>query len=42
EQLKKAEKEDERKALRDRIRQLDSEMARLRRLLDVQMGGAPR
>jgi flagellar motility protein MotE (MotC chaperone) len=42
EQLKKAEKEDERKALREKIRQLDSEMARLRRLLDVQMGGAPR
>lgn len=42
EQLKKAEKEDERKALRERIRQLDAEHARLRRLLDAQMSGAPR
>lgn len=42
EQLKKAEKEDERKALREKIRQLDSEQARLRRLLDTQMGGAPK
>jgi flagellar motility protein MotE (MotC chaperone) len=42
EQLKKAEKDDERKALREKIRQLDSEHARLRRLLDAQMSGAPR
>ena len=41
-QLKKAEKEDERKALREKIRQLDGEQARLRRLLDMQMGAAPR
>lgn len=42
EQLKKAQKEDERKALRDQIRQLDSDQARLRRLFDAQMSGAPR
>lgn len=42
EQLKKAEKDDERKALREKIRQLDSEQARLRRLLDTQMSGAPK
>ena len=42
EQLKKAEKDDERKALREKIRQLDVEQARLRRLLDAQLSGAPR
>lgn len=42
EQLKKAEKEEDRKALREKIRQLDGEQARLRRLLDAQMAGAPR
>lgn len=42
EQLKKASKEEDRKALREKIRQLDAEHARLRRLLDVQMQGAPR
>jgi hypothetical protein len=34
-QLKKAEKEDERKALRERIRALDHDHARLRRLVDA-------
>lgn len=42
EQLKKAEKEDERKALREKIRQLDAEHLRLRRLLEAQMSGEPR
>jgi len=42
EQLKKADKEDDRKALRERIRQLDVEQARLRRLLEAQLGGAPK
>lgn len=42
EQLKQAENHDERKSLRERIHRLDSEMARLRRLLDLQMSGAPR
>lgn len=41
EQLKKAKTEDERKSTRERIRQLDAEQARLRRLHDVQMKGAP-
>lgn len=39
--LQKAQKEEERRALRQRIRRLDEEQARLRRLLDAQMGGAP-
>jgi major membrane immunogen (membrane-anchored lipoprotein) len=42
EQLKKSEKEDERKTLREKIRQLDIEQARLRRLLDAQISGAPK
>ena len=42
EQLKKAEKDDERKSLREKIRQLDAEAARLRRLLELQLGAAPR
>lgn len=41
-QLKKADKEDERKLLRERIRDLDTEQARLRRLLDNLERGAPR
>lgn len=41
EQLKKADKEDLRKALRERIRQLDAEQARLRRLLELQLRAAP-
>lgn len=39
--LQKAQKDDERRALRERIRRLDEEQARLRRLLDAQMTGAP-
>jgi len=41
-QLKKAEKEDERKTLRDRIRALDVEQARLRRLQETLEAAAPR
>ena len=41
-QLKKAEKEDERKALRDKLRQLDIEQGRLRRLLETLEAAAPR
>lgn len=40
--LKKAQKDDERRTLREQIRQLDIEQARLRRLYDAQLGGAPR
>ncbi len=39
--LKKAQKDEERRALRARIRRLDEEQARLRRLLEAQMSGAP-
>lgn len=42
EQLKKAQKDDERKSLREKIRQLDEEQSRLRRLLDTQMRAEPR
>jgi flagellar motility protein MotE (MotC chaperone) len=42
EQLKKAQKDDERKALREKIRQLDEEQAQLRRVLDQQLRQAPR
>ncbi len=41
-QLKKAEKDDERKTLRERIRALDTEQARLRRLQETLEMGAPR
>lgn len=41
-QLKKAEKEDERKQLRDRIRNLDQDKARVRRLIETLELGAPR
>lgn len=41
-QLKKAKTDDERKSLRDRIRQLEDERSRLRRLLDTQMRAEPR
>ena len=41
-QLKKAEKEDERKALRDKLRNLDTEQGRLRRLLDTLEAAAPK
>jgi hypothetical protein len=41
-ELQKAQKEEDRRALRQRIRRLDEEQARLRRLLDAQMSGAPR
>jgi hypothetical protein len=41
-QLKKAEKEDERKTLRDQIRKLDRERARLRHLLETLESGAPK
>lgn len=39
--LQKAQKDDERRALRERIRRLDEEQGRLRRLLDAQLTGAP-
>jgi hypothetical protein len=42
EQLKKADKDEERKSLREKIRQLDVEQTRLRRLLEAQMSGAPK
>lgn len=41
-QLKKTDKEDERKALRDKLRNLDEEQGRLRRLLENLESGAPR
>lgn len=41
-QLKKAEKDDERKTLRERIRGLDVEHARLRRLQDTLEAAAPK
>jgi hypothetical protein len=40
--LKKADTDEQRQALRRRIRQLDVEEGRLRRLLEAQMNGAPR
>lgn len=39
--LQKAKSPEERKQLRERIRRLDEEQARLRRLLEAQMSGAP-
>jgi dephospho-CoA kinase len=39
--LQKAQKDEDRRALRERIRRLDAEQARLRRLLDALMTGAP-
>lgn len=41
-QLKKSQKDDERKSLREKIKQLDQERARLRRLLEQQMRAEPR
>ena len=39
--LKKAEKDEDRKRIRDTLRNLDSERARLRRLIDIQEAAAP-
>jgi hypothetical protein len=42
EQLKKASTDEERKVIRDKIRQIDSEQARLRRLIDTLESAAPK